>query len=189
MSMSTKRIIVGISGASGSIIGIRLLEELRKHDVETHLVITDGAKLILEHETNYKLGDVEKLASHVYDNKDFFAAIASGSFKIDAMVVVPCSMKTIAGIANGFSENLLLRAADVFLKERKKIILVPRETPLSPIHVENIYKASSAGAIILPAMISLYSKPKNIDDIVNHIVGKILDMLDIDNDIYKRWKQ
>jgi flavin prenyltransferase len=189
MFMSSRRIVIGIAGASGSIIGIRLLEELKKHDVETHLVITDSAKLILEHETGHSAGDVEKLASHAYDNKDFFAPIASGSFKADAMVIVPCSMKTVAGIANGFSENLLLRAADVFLKERKKLILVPRETPLSPIHVENIYKTSQAGAIILPAMISLYSKPESIDDLVNHIVGKILDMLGIDNDVYKRWKQ
>jgi flavin prenyltransferase len=187
--VSSKSIVVGISGASGSIIGIRLLEELKKQNIETHLVITDDAKPILEHETNYKVADVEKLANHTYSNKDFFAPIASGSFRTDAMVIVPCSMKTLAGIANGFSENLLLRAADVFLKERKRIIIVPRETPLSHIHVENMYKVSTAGAVILPAMVSLYSKPENIDELINHLVGKILDMLGIDNDVYKRWKQ
>lgn len=186
--MSNKKIVIGISGASGSILGIKLLEFLKKSGDETHLIMTDTAKHILEHETDYKVEDVEKLATYKYNNNDFFSVVASGSFKADAMVIIPCSMKTMAGIANGFSDNLLLRTADVFLKERRKLILVPREMPFSSIHTENLDKLSKAGTIIIPAMITLYSKPKNIDEMLNHIVGKVLDILEIKNNIYKRWK-
>ncbi|MCJ7816298.1 MAG: UbiX family flavin prenyltransferase [Candidatus Aenigmarchaeota archaeon] len=182
-----KKIIAGISGASGSILGIRLLQEL-KGKAETHLIITDAAKKILEYETGFTVKQVEKLATKSYSNSDFFAPAASGSFKTDGMVIIPCSMKTLAGIASGFSDNLLLRCADVTLKERRKLVLVARETPLSYIHVKNMETVSQSGAIILPPVLSFYSKPKSIDDMVNHIVGKTLDMLGFENTLYKRWK-
>lgn len=182
-----KNIIVGISGASGSILGIRLLQAL-KGKAETHLIITETAQKILEHETVFKWKQVEKMASESYRNSDFFAPIASGSFQTSGMVVIPCSMKTLAGIASGFSDNLLLRAADVCLKERRKLILVARETPLSYIHINNMRKVSMAGAVVLPPVLSFYSKPKSIDDMVNHIVGKTLDMLGFEGE-YKRWMQ
>lgn len=186
LKMSDK-VVVGISGSSCSIVGIRLLEVLREMKVETHLIITKTAKEILEHETSYKVKDVEKLASKVYSNDDMFGSVASGSFKTLGMVVVPCSMKTLGGIASGYSDNLLLRAADVCLKERRKLVLVTRETPLSYIHIENMKKVTLAGAIVLPPVMTMYSKPKKIDDMVNHIVGKILDSLGFDNKVYKRW--
>ncbi|HJW96869.1 MAG TPA: UbiX family flavin prenyltransferase [archaeon] len=182
-----KRIIVGISGASGSILGVRLLQAL-KGKAETLLIITETAQKILEHETGLSVRQVENLASKSYNNSDFFAPVASGSFKTDGMVIIPCSMKTLAGIASGFSDNLLLRTADVCLKERRKLILVARETPLSYIHIKNMETASKAGAILLPPVLSLYSKPKTIDDMVNHIVGKALDVLGFENSLYKRWK-
>lgn len=187
--MSNNRIAVGMTGASGAILGIRLLEFLKKMDFETHLIITEIAKEMIEHETDYKTRDVERLVDHVYKNDDFFAPIASGSFRFDAMVIIPCSMKTLGGISSGYSDNLLLRVADVCLKERRKLILVTRETPLSQIHIENMEKVSRAGGIILPPVLSFYSRPKNINDIVNHVIGKVLDMLGIENDVYKRWKE
>jgi 4-hydroxy-3-polyprenylbenzoate decarboxylase len=186
--MSKPRFVVGITGASGAILGIKILEFLKKNGFETHLIITDIAKKIIEHETDYNVGDVEKLADKVYNNSDFFASIASGSFRCDGMVVIPCSMKTLGGIASGYSDNLLLRTADVFLKERRKMILVAREMPLSHIHLENMEKVSRAGAVIFPPVMTFYSKPKDINDMVNHVIGKVLDALGIDNDVYKRWK-
>ena len=182
-----EKIIVGISGSSGSILGIRFLEVMKKLGIETHVVISDTAKKLIEHETSYKVRDVEKLASKVYGYKDFFAAIASGSFRTKGMVIIPCSMKTLAGIASGYSDNLMLRAADVCLKERRKLILVARETPLSLIHIENMRRVTLAGGVILPPILTMYSKPKSIDEMVNHIIGKVLDALGIENRIYKRW--
>lgn len=186
--MSKNRIVVGMTGASGAVLGIKLLEFLKKTDFETHLIITDIAKKIIEHETDYKVEDVEKLADHVYNNSDFFASIASGSFKYSGMVIIPCSMKTLGGIASGYSDSLLLRVADVCLKERRKMVLVTREMPFSQIHIENMEKISRAGGIILPPVLSFYSKPKDINDMVNHVIGKTLDTLGIDNDVYKRWE-
>ncbi|MEM5812449.1 MAG: UbiX family flavin prenyltransferase, partial [Candidatus Aenigmatarchaeota archaeon] len=153
-----KRIIVGISGASGSILGIRLLQELGGK-AETHLIITETARKILEHETGFSVRQVENFASRNYDNSDLFSPVASGSFKTEGMVVIPCSMKTLAGIASGFSYNLLLRCADVCLKERRRLVLVVRETPLSKVHIRNMKIASDAGAVILPPVLSFYSKP------------------------------
>jgi 4-hydroxy-3-polyprenylbenzoate decarboxylase len=187
--MSKSRIVIGITGASGAVLGIKLLEFLKKTDFETHLIVTDVARKIMEHETDYRLRDVEKFADHVYKNDDFFAPIASGSFKFSGMVIIPCSMKTLGGISNGYSDNLLLRVADVCLKERRKMVLVTREMPLSQVHIENMEKASRAGAIILPPVLTFYSKPKDINDMVNHVIGKTLDMLGIENDVYKRWKE
>jgi 4-hydroxy-3-polyprenylbenzoate decarboxylase len=182
-----KKIVIGISGASGSILGIKLLQAL-KGKAETHLIITETAEKILEHETGFTVKQVEKLATKTYKNSDFFAPVASGSFMTDGMAIIPCSMKTLAGIASGFSDNLLLRAADVCLKERRRLILVARETPLSHIHIKNMEAASNAGAIILPPVLSFYSKPKTVDDMANHIVGKTLDMLGFEGE-YKRWAQ
>lgn len=183
-----KRIVIGISGTSCVLLGIRLLDFLKKTDFETHLIISETAKKIIEHETSYKAKQVEKLADFSYKNEDLFGSPASGSFKTEGMVVIPCSMKTLSGIANGFSNNLLLRSADVCLKERRKLILVTRETPLSLIHLENMVKVTRAGGIILPPVLTFYSKPKNIDNMVDHLVGKVLDLFGIENKLYKRWK-
>jgi len=188
VKLLSNRIVVGISGASGVILGIRLLEELKKLKIETHLVLTETAEKIIKTETKYDVKYVKKLADFFYENDDFFAKISSGSFKTLGMVIIPCSMKTLAGIANGYADNLLLRSADVCLKERRKLVLVVRETPLSLIHIENMEKVSRTGGIIMPANLSFYSRPKNIDDMINHLIGKILDLFEIDNDIYKRWE-
>ena len=181
-----KRIIVGISGSSGSILGVRVLEELKKAGIETHLMITKMGKEVLEDETDFKVKDMEKLATKVYDIDDMFAAISSGSFRTEGMIVAPCSMKTLAGIASGYTDNLLLRAADVVLKERRKLVLMVREMPLSYIHIKNMKTVTKAGAVVIPPMMTFYSKPKTIDDMVKHVVGKALDQLGLDTG-YKRW--
>lgn len=181
------RIIVGISGSSCAILGIRFLEAAKKLGIETHLVISETAEKIIEHETGRKASDVKRLATKNYGYHDLFAAIASGSFRTMGMVIVPCSMKTLAGIASGYSDNLMLRAADVCLKERRRLVLVARETPLSLIHIENMHTVTLAGGIILPPVMTMYSKPENMDDMTNHLIGKALDALGIDNKIYKRW--
>ena len=180
------KIIIAITGASGVVLGVRILEYL-KNRCETHLIISDAAKKILEYESGYKAKDIEKLADHAYSESDMFAPIASGSFGTDGMIVIPCSMKSLSNIAHGFSDNLIIRAADVCLKERRKLILVTRETPLSTIHIDNMLKVSNAGGIILPPNITYYSKPKGIMDMEKHIIGKALDLLGIDNDLYRRW--
>lgn len=183
-----KRIIIGVSGASGTVLAARLLEFLKKKGTETHLIVTETAGKILKHETGKSVQDLDKLATKSYSNSDMFASVASGSFKTDGMVIIPCSMKTLSGVANGFSENLLLRTADVCLKERRKLILAVRETPLSQVHIENMGKASRAGAVIMPPVVSYYQKPRTLQDMENQIVGKILDSLGIENDLFKRWK-
>ena len=182
-----KTLVVGISGSSGAILGIKLLEFLWSANIQIHLIITQTAKKIIEHETEYTVPDVKKLAAKTYENTDLFAPIASGSFKTDGMIIIPCSMKTLAGIASGYSDNLLLRSADVCLKERRKLVLVTRETPLSLIHIENMAQVTRAGAVVLPPVLSFYSKPKNIEDMINYILGKVLDVLGIDNKLYERW--
>jgi 4-hydroxy-3-polyprenylbenzoate decarboxylase len=183
-----KILVVGISGGSGVLLGIKLLEFLWTINYETHLIVTTTAEKIIEHETAYEIKDVKKLATKSYDNSNLFAPTASGSFKTEGMVIIPCSMKTMGGIASGYSNNLLLRSADVCLKERRKLVLVPRETPLSLIHIENMAKVTRAGAVVLPPVLSFYSKPKNIDDMVNYILCKVLDVLGIDNKLYERWE-
>ena len=180
-------ITVGISGASGVQYGIRLLEVLAEKGIKTHLVLTDAAKEIIQIETDYAPLAVEKLATWSYSQKDFSAPIASGSYRTAGMVVAPCSMKTLAAIANGVSDTLLTRAADVCLKEERKLILMTRETPLNLIHLENMLKAKKAGASILPACPGFYSRPKTLDDIINIMVGRALDLLGIENEIYQRW--
>lgn len=183
-----KTLIIGISGSSGVLLGIKLLEFLWGINYETHLIITSPAVKIIAHETEYEVEDVKKLATKNYDNSDLFAPIASGSFKTDAMVIIPCSMKTLGGIASGYSDNLLLRSADVCLKERRKLVIVARETPLSLIHIENMAKVTRAGAIVLPPVLSFYSKPKKVEDMVNYVIGKVLDVLGIENKLFERWK-
>jgi 4-hydroxy-3-polyprenylbenzoate decarboxylase len=183
------RVIVGISGASGVILGIRLLEELQKNNVETHLIISSIAKDIMEYETNYSITDVEKIATFVYDENDLNAIVNSGSFKFDASVIIPCSMKTLSAISNGYGDNVISRVADVTLKERRQLIIVPRETPLRTVHLENMANISREGAIILPAMPGFYHKPQTLDDQINFIVGKILDIMNIDNNLFTKWKQ
>ncbi len=190
MNHSTKRIIVGISGASGVIYAIRLLEVLQPLEaVETHLVMSSAAAITIGLETNYTSNQVEKLADKHYRFKDIAAAISSGSFKTDGMIVLPCSMKTMAGIAYSFSDNLLLRAADVVLKDRRKLIIVPRETPLHLGHLRTMTQLAEIGAIIAPAMPAFYHKPTSVDDIVNQTVNRLLDMLDIElpSDMFERW--
>ena len=182
------KIVVGITGASGSIYGIRLLEALKSLGHETHLVITDSGQQVVEYECGKTMEDLEKLAYRVYDVHNIGAAIASGSFRMDAMVVVPCSMKTVASIATGVSDNLLTRAADVTLKEARPLIVVPRETPMHAGHLENLLKLTHLGARILPACPGFYHRPETIDDIVNIMVGKICDALRIDTDLFKRWE-
>lgn len=182
-----KKIIVAITGASGAILGIRLLEELSKMQIETHLIISKWGQKTIQYETGYTVEQVCDIASKVYDSYNLAAAVSSGSFKNNGMVVVPCSMKTLAFIANGLSDNLISRAADVTIKERRKLIIIPRETPLSGIHIRNMLILSDLGASIIPPSMGFYHMPETVDDLVNHIVGKILDSLDLDNSLYKRW--
>jgi 4-hydroxy-3-polyprenylbenzoate decarboxylase len=181
------KLIIGISGATGSIYGIRLLETLKRKKVETHLVITSAAKGIILGETSYSIEAVENLATHVYENEDLHASISSGSFKTDGMVILPCSIKTLSGIAHSYNENLMTRAADVTLKERRKLILVVRETPLHLGHIELMLQVSRMGAILLPPMPAFYFYPKTIDDLINHTVGRILDFFQIDHHLFERW--
>ena len=184
----SKRIVIGISGASGVIYGIRLIRLLRETDFETHLIITETGKLNIRIETGYEPGEVAAMADVVYDQKDLSAAIASGSFLTEAMVVAPCTVKTLSGIANSYTTNLLTRAADVTLKEKRKLVLVIRETPLHKGHLRLMMQAADMGAHILPPMPSFYHGPKTIDDIIDQTVGKILDYLGIDHDLFKRWE-
>jgi 4-hydroxy-3-polyprenylbenzoate decarboxylase len=183
-----KRIIIGMSGASGAILGINMLEVLKDFpEWETHLVISEGAELTIEDETEYSVEKVTSLAYRVYDNNNMCDSIASGTFRAEGMIVIPCSMKTVAGIASGYSDNLLLRAADVTLKENRKLILVARESPLSLIHLRNLTTCAEAGAMIFPPMVTYYNKPLNIEGMNNHIVAKILDKFGIEVQGFKRW--
>lgn len=184
-----KRIIVGISGASGAVLGIETLRELKKSgQFETHLVITNGGERTIAEETAYPLPEVYDLADVCHPVRDVGASIASGSFRTDGMVIVPCTMKTLAGIACGYSDNLLLRAADVVLKERRKLVLVPRETPLSLIHLHNMAALSQMGAVVLPPMLSFYHRPQSVEELVQHFVGKILDQFDVEYAGFRRWE-
>lgn len=182
------KIVVGITGASGSIYAVRLMEVLKEMGHEVHLTITDSGLQVVEYECGKSLQDLEKMVTKVHDVHNIGAAIASGSFLMDAMVVVPCSMKTAASIASGVTDNLLTRAADVTLKEARPLIIVPRETPMHAGHLENLLKLTKLGARILPACPGFYHKPETIDDIVNIMVGKICDALRIENNLFRRWE-
>jgi 4-hydroxy-3-polyprenylbenzoate decarboxylase len=181
-------IIVGITGASGSIYGITVLQELKRLHIETHLVLSRWAEKNICLETDYTPEQVRNLATHNYGDAEMSAAIASGSFLCRGMVVAPCSMKSLASIATGLTDNLIARGADVCIKEGRKLILLPRETPLNSIHLENMLKLSRLGVIIMPPVPAFYHKPETIDDIVKQTVGRVMDMLKIENDIVKRWK-
>ena len=182
------RLIVGMSGASGVIYGVRLLETLKtESNVETHLVMSDSAKMNINLETDWSAKDVLALADHVYSNRDIAASIASGSFGTDGMIVAPCAIKTLSAITNSYADSLIVRAADVVLKECRRLVLVPRETPLHTGHCELLYRASQLGAIIAPPMPAHYIKPQSVDDLINHHVGRILDLFSIDCGFVKRW--
>ena len=183
----SKRLIIGISGASGVIYGARLLEVLKDSDYETHLIISESGKLNFEIETEYKTEDVEAMADVVYDHKNMAGALASGSFITGGMIVVPCTIKTLSGIANSYNENLIVRSADVTLKEKRKLVLVVRETPLHKGHLRLMTMAADMGAHILPPVPSFYHQPKNIEDIIDQTIGKIFDYLGIQHDLFKRW--
>lgn len=182
------RLIVGMSGASGVIYGVRLLEVLKaESNVETHLVVSDSARMNINLETDWSAKDVLALADHVYSNRDIAASIASGSFGTDGMIVAPCAIKTLSAITNSYADSLIVRAADVVLKECRRLVLVPRETPLHTGHCELLYRASQLGAIIAPPMPAHYIKPQSVDDLINHHVGRILDFFSIDCGFVKRW--
>jgi 4-hydroxy-3-polyprenylbenzoate decarboxylase len=182
-----KKLTVGISGATGAIYGIRLLEALSKSDVETHLIITEAAENTILMETDWKVEDVKSLAKVSYDIKNLGADVSSGSFLSEGMVIIPCSIKSLSGIANSYNENLLIRAADVTLKERRKLVLVVRETPLHLGHIELMLQASRMGAILLPPVPAFYFIPKTIDDLINHTVGKVLDLFGLNHHLFSRW--
>lgn len=184
----TKRLVVGISGSSGAILGIRLLQALHGSEIETHLIVTPSARLTIEQETGYAVTDVLDLAYQHYASRDIGAAIASGSFQTIGMVVIPCSIKSLSSIANSYSEDLLTRAADVTLKEGRPLLLVVRETPLHRGHIRLLEQAARAGAILFPPVPAFYTHPQSIDDIVNHTVGRVLMRLGIDNQLYIPWR-
>jgi 4-hydroxy-3-polyprenylbenzoate decarboxylase len=182
-----QRLIVGITGTTGTILGVRLLEALAGAEVETHLVVSKWGSRTLLHETPYTLEEVQQMATRSYPPGDQGAAISSGSFLTRGMAIVPCSMRTLAAIAQGQGDNLIHRAADVILKERRKLVLVTREAPLNDIHLENMLKLSRMGVVILPPVPAFYNHPKTIDDLVNHLVMRILDQFEIHLDVANRW--
>jgi flavin prenyltransferase len=185
---SPRRLIVGISGASGTIYGVRMLELLRGTGIETHLVISRSAEMTLAYETDLTTKDVRALATVNHPNSDIGANISSGSFRTMGMVVAPCSIKTMSEIATGVTSSLLSRAADVVLKERRRLVLAVRETPLHGGHLRTMTQLSDMGAIIAPIMPAFYNRPKTIDDIINHTVGRLLDLFEIDTKVVKRWQ-
>jgi 4-hydroxy-3-polyprenylbenzoate decarboxylase len=181
------RLIVGISGASGVIYGVRLLQALKGLPVKTHLVMTRTAEVALAHETDLKVSDVRRLADVAFRIDDLAAAISSGSYRTIGMIVVPCSMRSLGEIAHGITSNLLTRAADVVLKERRRLVLVARETPLHAIHLRNMTTLAEMGAIIAPPVPAFYNRPKTLDDVIDHTVGRVLDLFDLDTGKVKRW--
>ncbi len=187
MTSSSRRMVVGISGASGAVYGIRLLETLRKVDVETHLVISRSGKRTIAEETNLKLEDVRSLAHVYYPSDDIGAAISSGSFRTMGMVVAPCSIRSLSEIAYGNTTSLLTRSVDVALKERRKVVLMVRETPLRIAHLKAMQLAAEDGALIMPPVPAFYTKPETLDEIVDHTIGRVLDYFDIETDLVRRW--
>ncbi len=182
-----KKLIIGITGATGAIFGARLLEVLSDTDIETHLVVSKWAQQTIEHETSYSIDDLRELATETYSSGDMGAKISSGSFRTDGMVIVPCSMRSVASIAHCAGDHLVHRAADVILKERRKLVLVARETPLNTIHLENLLKLSQMGVTILPPMPAFYNHPESLEGMVDHIVMRILDQFDIPREMVGRW--
>jgi len=183
-----KRIIVAITGATGVIYGIRLLEVLKNSNVESHLILSQQAKDNIKYETSRDVEDVERLASTVHDENNLAASISSGSFRTDGMVIAPCTIKTLSAIANSYNDNPIARAADVVLKERRRLILAVRETPLHKGHLELMCRVADLGGIILPPVPAFYFNPRTIEELIDHSVGKILDLIDIDHSLFKRWE-
>ncbi|MCJ7720273.1 MAG: UbiX family flavin prenyltransferase [Candidatus Hadarchaeum sp.] len=181
-------LVIAITGCSGVVYGVRLLEACRKLGSETDLIVSQAAEKLLELELGKTIKDIRKLATRNYSQDDLAAPLASGSVKTDGMVIAPCSMKTLGAIASGIADNLITRAADVTLKEGRPLVLVPRETPLNLIHLENMVKLKRAGATILPAMPGFYYKPKEISELIDFIVGRILDVLGVEHKLYRRWQ-
>jgi flavin prenyltransferase len=182
------KIIIGISGASGAIYGIELLKALKACNVETHLMISRTGQITIAHETPYSLEDVRALATHTHKVDDLAACTSSGSFKTAGMIIAPCSMRSLGEVASGVTSNLLTRSADVVLKERRRLVLMVRETPLHSVHLRNMLTLSDMGAIIAPPVPAFYSKPESLDEMVRHSVGRMLDLFDIDNSLVKRWQ-
>ena len=182
-----KRIIIGITGATGVIYGIEILKELAKKDLETHLIISESGKKNITLETDWSVRDVESIANKIYNNDDLGAPLASGSFLTSGMIVAPCTIKTLSGIANSYSDNLLVRAADVTLKEKRKVVLLVRETPLHKGHLRLMSMAADLGAHILPLMPSFYHHPKTIEDIIHQTIGKVFDYFGIEHNLFDRW--
>lgn len=183
-----KRLIVGISGATGAIYGIRMLEVLKKSEVKTHVIITKAAKKTILLETEFEIDYVESLANYVYDVENIGGAVASGSFATDGMIVIPCSMKSLSAVANSYNDNLLIRAADVTLKEGRKLVLVVRETPLHRGHLQLMLRAADMGAVIFPPVPAFYHVPKTVEGIVDQTVGKILSVFNIEHNLFKKWE-
>ncbi len=184
---SRKRLIVGISGASGAVYGVRLLEILRDSEIETHLIISQAAQVTLAAETNFKVADVQALADHVHSNMDVGAACSSGSFQNLGMVIAPCSVKTMAEIATGVTANLISRAADVALKERRRVVLMLRETPLHLGHIRSMAAVTEAGAIVYPPVPAFYAHPSSLEDMIDHTLGRVLDLFGVDLGLVRRW--
>lgn len=182
------RVIIGITGASGAVYGLELLRQLKSHGHETHVIVSDYGQKVLTHECAAKAADIASLAHRLYDNADLAASIASGSFRGDAMVIAPCTMRTLAAVASGLADNLICRAADVMLKERGNLVLVVRETPLNSIHLENMLKLSRMGVGIMPACPGFYHRPYSINDLVKLMVGRIMDSLGAQNSLFPRWQ-
>lgn len=182
-----EKLIIGISGASGIVLGVRLLETLRETEIETHLVMTRSAKITLAHELSIKVSEIEKLANQVHSIDDIGAAISSGSFKTMGMVVAPCSIRSLSEISTGVTSNLLTRAADVTLKERRRLVLLVRETPLHLGHLRSMTQVTEMGAIVMPPVPAFYALPTTVNDVVNHTVGRVLDLFDLDTGLVKRW--
>jgi flavin prenyltransferase len=182
------RLVLGMTGATGAVLGIRLLEVLGQLGVETHLILSDWARATIKLETETSVDDVRALASHAYSARDLAAGISSGSFRTDGMVVCPCSMKTLSAIRIGFSDNLITRAADVTLKERRRLVLVAREAPLSEIHLDNMHYLARAGAVIFPPTVAYYSRPTSVDEVTDYVVGRVIDQLGIEHSLINRWK-
>ena len=181
------KLVVGITGSTGVIYGVRLLEVLKEQNVQTHLIMTEWAKKCLAMETTYTADQVKSLATTSSDDSNMASSVSSGTHRTDGTIVIPCTMKTLSSIANGYDETLVARAAGVAIKESRKLVLVPRETPLTAINLENMLKLSRLGVVILPPMPGFYTKPTTIEEIVDHTVGKCLDQFDIDHNLYKRW--
>ncbi|KAB8228396.1 UbiX family flavin prenyltransferase [Aspergillus alliaceus] len=188
LSKPRKRIVIAMTGATGAILGIHMLIALRMLNVETHLVTSKWAEATCKHETDYNPSNIRGLADFAYRNSDMAASIASGSFRSDGMIIIPCSMKTLAAVSCGFDDDLISRTADVMLKERRKLVLVVRETPLNTIHLRNMLSVSESGGIIFPPVPAFYTHPAQLLDVVDHLIGRVLDLFDLDTGNVKRWQ-